>query len=198
MINFFSRELTNELSVVLNVIPEKNYNHIAKRFSEEGIEYNLFNGTVYIPYRNYILEPSEKDISKLTDKQRQILYCLYTRSCDGYLREKYIGKLLSLDFEEWCIPYIVKLCDEYVIEILNVIYDSLSKRNNQDIKAFCAVNKLAIQKSYFRMVSYWNEYYRKEVCDLNNYIGSKLFRECLGYGSGFSTKNTTKENKSEK
>ncbi len=185
MTSFFPRELTNELSVVLNVIPEKTYNDIAERFSEEKIEYKIFDETVYIPYRNYLLEPSESDISKLTDVQKQILYCIYTRSCNGYLREKYILKLLSSDFREWCIPYIVKLCDEYVSEILYLIHDSLSQRNNQDIKAFCAANRPAVQKSYSRMVSYWNEYYRKEVCDFNNYIGSKLFRECLGYGRAF-------------
>ena len=29
------------------------------------------------------------------------------------------------------------------------------------------------------MVSYWNEYYRD--IDFNNYVGNKIFVECLGY-----------------
>ena len=181
MADFFPRELMHELSIVLDVIPQKTFNDVAVGVSEEQIEYKVKNDAVSIPYRIYFLEPSDNEISKLTTIQRRILYCMYTRCCNGYLREKYIRKLLACNFEEWCIPYIVKLCDEYVVEILYVLYDSLSGRSNDAIKAFCAANKRATRKGHARMISYWNEYYRAENHDLSTYIGTKLFRECLGY-----------------
>lgn len=187
MANFFPAELTTDYDVVLSAIPKRTFHNCPIWFSEEGIEYVLADNAITIPYRNYLLEPPESDISRLTELQKQILFCLYTRSSDGYLREKYIQKLLYSDFKEWCIPYIVKLCDEYVIEILYVIYKSLSEKPNEEIKSFCTVNKRTISKSYSRMISYWNEYYRADNYDIQKYVGRKLFRECLGYNRTFES-----------
>ncbi len=181
MVNSFPKELAKDVSVVLNTIPKRTFNDISVGVWGNSIEYQLTNETVSIPDRIYFLEPSDSEISQLTDLQKQIMYCLYTRSCDGYLREKYVRKLLDSNFKEWCIPYIVKLCDEYVIKILDAIYDSLIIRDNEDIKAFCMANKQALNKSYSRMVSYWNEYHRAENYNFDKYIGNKLFKECLGY-----------------
>lgn len=44
---------------------------------------------------------------------------------------------------------------------------------------------MIISKSYSRMISYWNEYYRGYEPDFRKYIGRKLFRECLGYNRTF-------------
>lgn len=185
MANFFPVELSKDFDVVLNTIPKRTFHNCPLWFTEESIEYVLADNAIEIPYRCYLLEPPESDISKLTELQKQILFCLYTRSSDGYLREKYVRKLLPSDFEEWCIPYIVKLCDEYVVEILHVIYNSLSEKPNEEIKLFCQANKSAIRKSFSRMISYWNEYYRADCCDIKEYVGRKLFRECFGYSRVF-------------
>ena len=45
-------------------------------------------------------------------------------------------------------------------------------------------NNKEIFKSYLRMVSYWNEYY-KEI-NFKDYIGRKIFVECLGYKKDFN------------
>ena len=145
----------------------------------------LSDSTIIIPYRCYLLEPPENDIAKLTELQKQILFCLYTRSSSGYLREKYIRKLMSSNYREWCVPYIVKLCDEYVVEILHVIYNSLSEKPDEGIKSFCMANKRTIRKGFSRMISYWDEYYRADCLVVKEYVGRKLFRECLGYSRAF-------------
>ena len=49
------------------------------------------------------------------------------------------------------------------------------------------MNKVSINKSYSRMVSYWNEYYRKDEFDFKKYIGRNLFEECLGYDRHFES-----------
>ena len=90
-----------------------------------------------------------------------------------------------MPIEQWVIPFIVKLCDEYVLEILEVIYNKWKERDNTDIQNFCLINKTAIRKSYSRMISYWNEYYRGYENNFRKYLGRSLFRECLGYDRTF-------------
>lgn len=99
--------------------------------------------------------------------------------------ERNICEDLDMPFDQWAIPFIVKLCDEYVLEIIEVIYNKLKDRDNTDIQSFCASNKTAMVKSYARMTSYWNEYYRKREWDFGKYVGRSLFRECLGYNRTF-------------
>ena len=90
-----------------------------------------------------------------------------------------------MDFDFWAIPFIVKLCDEYVVELLELVYDRLHQRDNGDIKRFCDENRAAIKKSYTRMISYWNEYYRNREPHFRGYVGRKVFREILGYNRTF-------------
>lgn len=155
-----------------------------KTNSKENFEFKLDNETVKIPYRIHCIPNFKWLTSILSQTQKKILYCIYTRSSNGFIREKYIKKILEEKIEEWEIPFIIKLCDDYVIEILEVIYDLLKNRDNTDIKRFCLDNKKEIFKSYSRMVSYWNEYYRE--IGFNNYVGRKIFVECLGYKKDFN------------
>lgn len=181
----FPKELNKDLQEVLKIIPKKTYNNVSIGYSENVIEYSFNNIIIKIPYRIYFSDVDITKIDDLTDTQKVILYCIYTRSCNGYVREKYLNELLKLNFDYWVIPFIVKLCDEYVIEILEIIYDKLKDRNNNDIKIFCLENKSVINKSYSRMISYWNEFYRDREFNFHKYIGRKLFTECLGYNRTF-------------
>ena len=126
---------------------------------------------------NTFPEIIKKELEK-NNIQKEILYCIYNRSCNGYIREKYLKELLKLDFDYWAIPFIVKLSDEYIVEILEVIYDKLKIRNNDDIKRFCLENKNIINKSYSRMISYWNEFYRSKEPSFHKYI-KKILKESL-------------------
>ena len=90
-----------------------------------------------------------------------------------------------MPIEHWVIPFVIKLCDEYVIELIEIIYDKLKERDNTDIQDFCLKNKITISKSYSRMISYWNVHYRGYEFNFKKYIGRKLFRECLGYDRTF-------------
>lgn len=181
----FPKELNNDLQEVLKIIPKETYNNVSIGYSENVIDYCLNNVIIKIPYRMYFTDVEFLKIEHLTDIQKEILYCIYTRSCNGYIREKYLKELVKLDFDCWTIPFIVKISDEYIVEILEVIYDKLKIRNNDDIKQFCLENKDIINKSYSRMISYWNEFYRSKEPNFHKYIGRKLFRECLGYNKAF-------------
>ena len=97
----------------------------------------------------------------------------------------YLRKLLDMPFEQWSVPYVIKLCDEYVIELLEIIYDKLKERDNRDFQEFCMKNKSSVNKSYSRMISYWNVYYRRQEYNFEKYIGRKIFTECFGYDKRF-------------
>lgn len=183
--NAFPSDLKENLTKVIDMIPKNTFNNVPFATSDDFIEYTLGNQIVNIPYRMYLLDMTDTEYEKLSQIQKQILCCIYTRSCDGYIREKYLRKLLNMPLEQWAIPFVVKLCDEYVVELLRIIYDKLKERDNTDIHSFCIKNKASIRKGYSRMISYWNEYYRGFEFDFRQYIGRKLFRECLGYDQTF-------------
>ena len=104
-----------------------------------------------------------------------------SRSSDGYVREEHIKELLKTDLPEWAIPYVIKICDEYVIEILQTVYDSLSRQDCRKYKEICALNFEYIKRAHTRMISYWNEFYRWDCYRYENYIGKKLYLDCFGY-----------------
>jgi hypothetical protein len=79
----------------------------------------------------------------------------------------------------------MKLSSEYVVEITSVIYDALKERDNNDLWLFSQNNPKMLQLAYRRMVSYWNEFYRKDCPKFENYVGRKLFRECLAVRTNF-------------
>ncbi len=177
----FPRDLKENLNKVMEILPAETFNNVPFVTGGDNIAYTLGDSVVEIPYRMYLLDVSDAAYETLSHTQKQILCCIYTRSCDGYLREKYLRKLLDMPIQPWIIPFIVKLCDEYVLEILEILYDKLKDRDNTDIRAFCLKNKSAIRKSYARMISYYNVYYRRYEWNFREYIGRKLFEECLGY-----------------
>lgn len=179
----FPETCREDLQDVLRILPTTTGSSISISDSSDYITYNLSDYFVQFPYRMYLEEPKEERIQSLSDTQKLILACIYTRSHDGYIRQKYVKQILDIDFPAWCIPYIVKLCDEYVVEILEVIYDGLKDRCNEDVQEFCRNNWELTRKGYARMTSYWNEYYRERI--FHKYIGRSLFRECLGYTRAF-------------
>lgn len=170
-----------ELSRVLKIIPLKTISNIGIGCSELEISFYQQGREVSFPYRIYFEEPEDSSINQLNHGQKMILHCIYTRSSNGFVRQKHISQLLKMDYEYWCIPFIFKLCDEYVVEILKTIYDALAEKDNSAIIDFCYENEYLSNISYNRMISYWNEYYRTKEPQFRNYIGRTLFHECFGF-----------------
>ena len=169
------------VSKVISLIPFNTYNNVKFAASDQQIEYLQYGNVVKFPYRIYYVDIQDSVFNQFSDTEKAILHCIYSRCCDGYVREKHIKALLSTAYPDWTIPYIVKVCDEYVIEILETVYTVLQNQDNERIKHFCMENKKSFCLSYNRMISYWNEFYRKECYHYKNYIGRKLFIECFGY-----------------
>jgi hypothetical protein len=173
--------LRDEVSKVVKLIPVKTYSNIITDVSEQKNRYFLNGDVIEFPDRIYYVNIPDEALDKLSLQQKMILHCIYSRSSDGFVRQQHLQSLLLMDYDNWAIPYIVKLCDEYVLEILEMTYNILKEQDTEKIKNFCLENVHSFCKSYDRMVSYWNEYYRHRYKNFPKYVGWKLFRECFGY-----------------
>ena len=183
----FPFNLKNDVVIAMNAIPMKTYSDISVAVSENRICYRFGDMDIQIPYRIYYIDISDDAYRTLNIQQKLIVHCIYTRSCRGFIREKHLKALLAFDYPNWATPFIVKLCDEYVIQILETIYGHFKTKDNQELKDFCSDNSLSFHKSYDRMISYWNCYYRWKYKYLSDYVGFKLFKECLGYSKIITT-----------
>lgn len=63
---------------------------------------------IKFPYRIYNMDNSDKFIDNLSVQQKMMVHCIYTRSCDGFVRQEHLKSLLLMDFKDWTIPYFVK------------------------------------------------------------------------------------------
>ncbi len=177
----FPSELAEDVKAVCNAIIIKGYVYSDILYSEQKTEWLLSSDEKIIaPYRVYV---SDKLLftSKFTERQKLIYHCIFSRSHDGYIRQNHIEALLDSDIPEWVIPYIIKVCDEYVMEILATVYQKLKDRNCEKYKVVCSNNFKLIKSGHSRMMSYWNEYYRYDCHRYNDYVGKKLYSECFGY-----------------
>lgn len=179
VINGFPRYLKKDVKKALKIIPMNLLIGTTGEFNQN--KYVLNNEKITFPNRTYQFDVSDNKLKKLNKLQQNILHCIYTRNCDGYVREKHLKKLLSSNYCDWAIPYIVKICDEYVIEILELTYSALRETDTNEIKDFCIKNSETFCKNYSRMISYWNEYYRDSCLHYKDYVGEKLFVEYFGY-----------------
>lgn len=188
----FPCELQEMVHTVLDVISLKTYNNISMGYTDEfnNEEYILLDGSaICFPYRIYFFD-DVKAYNKLISKEEKYIYdCIFTRSCDGYVRQKHLNNILIDDMPEWCMPYILKLSSEYVEEIVSDIYNYMELRDNSVFQMFCENNPYMFRYAYSRMTSYWNEYYRGKYYKFHNYVGYKLYKECFGYSRKFDNLN---------
>lgn len=149
--------------------------------SEEMVEYVDQDEVIRFPYRVYYEDDSNTYLHMLTNQEKMIVHCIYSRSHDGFIRQKHLHALLCMTYADWTIPYIVKACDEYVVGILEMTYRLINPQDYERFKRFTLQNTATFCKSYDRMTSYWDAYQLNTYPQFQQYIGKKLFRECFGY-----------------
>lgn len=172
LVHAFPKKLEADVRLVAQEIPKQVY-------TSGRCSYTLLDGEeIAFPYRIYGIEKMEFPVHP-TPTQRLIAHAIWSRSDNGFTRETHIRELLKGDLPDWVFPYILKLSDEYVVEILEIIYVSLHTQNCDQLKAFCRRNVASFVRSYDRMASYWGEYGKGG--SFHQYVGKKLFRECFGY-----------------
>jgi hypothetical protein len=118
----------------------------------------------------------------MTDVQRLILQCLFTRHHDGLVRQLYLERIIR-SRDPWVFPFVTQLIGEYVIEILEIIHQNLNKLDTLGYREFLVGNPQFLQITNHRVLSYWDCYYRDT--GRNEYVGFKLtnFLNGLVHGS---------------
>lgn len=145
------------------------YEDPAWSVSPDSIGPILLNGEqLSIPYRVYLLEAEPDRLSALTSIQQLILSAILSRSSNGFLREKCVGKLLRSD-EPWIPPFVLQLLGEYVLPIIRVLEDHSAVLKRSEYRRFVIENPAFFQLLKQRITSYWNCYYRAVFPRLRDY-----------------------------
>jgi hypothetical protein len=98
--------------------------------------------------------------------------CLGARHHDGHLREHCVKQLL-LQQQAWSVPFVVHLCGEYVLEIVESIGAALPAWNADALARYLQENPAYLDTLERRAISYWNCYYRRQYPVWDSYPGRR-------------------------
>lgn len=182
LLNAFPRKLKKDVESVLDILPfalndiklsdgriHKVVNLIHPDFQTIVLE----GENLSIPNRLYLNEPELEKEHKLTNNQKAILNCIYLRHHNGYVRQSRLEKINSNEY--WITPFTFKLLGEYILEILEVLDEQLDNNKLENYKRFAIENPKYYQQTESRMISYWNEYYRRRFPKFRLYLGRIIF-----------------------
>lgn len=125
-----------------------------------------------IPVRTYYHREQLLTCTRLPGDAGVIALCLGTRHHDGHLREACLKQLL-LQQRAWTVPFVVHLCGEYVLEIVERIGAALPAWNAQALARYLRENPAYVDTLQRRAVSYWNCYYRRRYPVWKDYPGRR-------------------------
>jgi len=170
--NSFPEDLKSDVLEVFKIIPLETKYKI-DLISLHSYEIIIENEKLKIPVRIYFNEPKEQNEKLLTDRQKDILNCFYTRHNSGFVREKRLKKL-SEKPEKWKTPFLVQLLGEYVYELFPIIDKRVNNETLDYYTEFKDENPKYWQQTESRIASYWNEYYRYKFPKLKDYLGIEI------------------------
>jgi len=177
----FPKYLKSDVAQIIKILPINkpviNSNGEEIPFVHEIIEQVLIDSEeIKINSRIYFDEPHMINEEKLNTIQRTILNCLYSGHHNGHIRQTRIENLLKSN-DYFTIPFIISNAGGYLIEILNIINESLNENNVKLFRKFIQDNPKYWDLTKDRIVSYWNEFYRFDFCDFKDYVGSDFIKK---------------------
>ena len=125
-----------------------------------------------IPTRTYYDGERLLACTRLPGDAGVIALCLGTRHHDGHLREACVRQLLRQE-RAWTVPFVVHLCGEYVLEMIEVIGAALPAWNAQALARYLRENPAYLDTLERRAISYWNCYYRWRYPVWEDYPGRR-------------------------
>lgn len=169
----FPQSCTDDVRVVTRLLPRR----LFRTVTWGTIDVMFFGESLILPSRLYLNEVKEEKMQTLTDRQRWILYCMYTFHHDGYIREKYVQRLKQEQAKaDWVLLYLIELTGEYVREILERIEPMLQTWSEEQLRTFAAANDRCLQRIERRIISYWDVYQRTTYPVLwdSTYVGFRI------------------------
>ena len=110
--------------------------------------------------------------------ESQIAACFFSRHHNGYVREECLSFLLRpAALPAFVLPYLLKLAEEYVVELVEMLWKHFSLLSIEALTRFVLDNPKWMPLMYQRCVSYWNCYYRRQYPHLKDYPGIVIFNE---------------------
>ena len=165
-VNAFPASLTTEVNSLLNKL-----NLTTEYKSTACFQINLGGQTINIPHRIYYEEPAQEN---LTETETLLLDCIFTRHHNGYVREKRLRRIVTVD-NYFVMPFIVQLLGEYVLEILIVIKDNLNPKLLDKFIKLMDDNPTFFETTEKRVQSYWDFYYKWKT-KKNDYAGFQILK----------------------
>ncbi len=109
--------------------------------------------------------------------QAQVAACLFSRHHNGHVREECLRSLLEhTEPPLFVIPYILKLAEEYVLALVELVRKHLARLPEENLARFLKENPKWLPLMYQRCASYWDCYYRRYP-RLEDYPGMRLIAE---------------------
>ena len=136
--------------------------------------------SLLIPQRIYGPPISDNQFASLCFIEQLIAACWFTRHHDGHVRERFLRHLQNYR-ASWVIAYVVVLCGEYVIELLQYIWERRELFDAVVLGRWLNGNEEFYSKTRARITSYWDCYYRSSCAQFDGYVGRRLitfFDEC--------------------
>ena len=161
LLHAFPTSLRNEAQPAVSVLPTNPYGagNFTVRIDDEA---------VLIPYRVYH-DTALIHTDKLTAVQKLMIDCILTRHRDGFVRQKYLCRIVESNYA-WVPPFVIQLLGEYVVEILRVIEANLGNPDKSLYVQFLRANLDFLALTEERVISYWDCYYRFS-CRKEDYPG---------------------------
>ncbi len=96
----FPSSVRNDVLAMVSILPTNPHGvgHFKVQVNGEAVE---------IPNRVYH-NPALIDVSKLGERPRHLVDCILTRHSDGYVRQKYLEKIIGSN-RPWVPAYVIKL-----------------------------------------------------------------------------------------
>lgn len=167
----FPEKMQSDVALVIDFLNAKQL----EIHSKSEMEIFLNGEKVVMPYRIYTSEPKDGEELRFSNTQQVILNCLYLTHNNGFLRQKRLESLKT-NFDDYVIPYKMKVLSEYVIQIINELDTQINENTIQRCLMFVHENPKYWSFIKSRITSYWGEYF-KYSCTLNDYVGYKILKE---------------------
>ena len=166
LVHAFPTALRKDAAIAIKALPENPYPW--RTFTV------LVGGeTVAIPRRIY--HPTQLiNTSHLNELQKELINCLLTRHHDGFVRQRYLSQIINSN-NVWIPPFVVQLLGEYVVEILDLLYNNLGNLNDTLYREFLEANPEFLAVTAQRVASYWDCYYRSRW-KKNEYVGFRMLQ----------------------
>ncbi len=102
--------------------------------------------------RFYSPEPTDADVEGLTERQRQVLACLYSCHHDGHVRERWVSGLRG--DEPWLPLFVLRLVGDYIEPIWERALADIDAVPRRGYLAFAKENPAYMAATRDRIVSY--------------------------------------------